>query len=101
MKKASWLLVSFLSIAGAAWAQNAPVEGISESTDPSKVADVERRAQEMASRQQTPTSGASASTGTGSTSEAMPGHGSKARKGKGKTPHGTQQGGASSDTSSH
>ena len=51
MKKASLLLASFLSI-GAAFAQNAPLTGISESTDPGKVAEVERRAQELQSAAQ-------------------------------------------------
>lgn len=52
MKKASLLLASFLSIGGAAFAQNAPLTGISESTDPGKVAEVERRAQEVQSAAQ-------------------------------------------------
>jgi hypothetical protein len=82
MKKSAWMFVSLLSLAGAAFAQNAPLEGISESTDPSKVADVERRAQDLASRQQTSTSGASSATGSGAASDAMPGRSGKARKGK-------------------
>lgn len=49
MKKASLLLASFLSFGGAVFAQNAPLTGISESTDPGKVAEVERRAQEVQS----------------------------------------------------
>ena len=57
MKKASWILASLLSMNGAAFAQNAPLTGISESTDPDKVAEVERRAQEVqAAAQQTPSS---------------------------------------------
>lgn len=52
MKKVTLLLVSFLSIGGAAFAQNAPLSGISESTDPGKVAEVERRAQEVQSAAQ-------------------------------------------------
>jgi hypothetical protein len=98
MKKACWVFVSLVSMAGAAWAQNAPLEGISESTDQAKVSDVERRAQEIASRQQTPTSGASAgSAGAASSGESMPG---KARKGKGKTRHGVSHGSAAGDASS-
>lgn len=53
------LLVLLLAACGAASAQNAPLEGISESTDPDKVRDVERRADEIRSRQQAANSGAS------------------------------------------
>lgn len=52
MKTASLLLVSFLSVCGAATAQNAPLTGISESTDPQKIAEVERRAAEIKAAQQ-------------------------------------------------
>lgn len=53
------VLLSLLTLASAAFAQNAPLEGISESTDPGKVRDVERRAEEIRSRQQSASSGAS------------------------------------------
>jgi hypothetical protein len=58
MNKASWILASLLSMAGATFAQNAPLTGISESTDPDKVAEVERRAQEVQSAAQQAPSGA-------------------------------------------
>ena len=89
MKKASWILASLLSIGGAAFAQNAPLTGISESTDPDKVAEVERRAQEaQAAAQQAPSEaqqGARARSGytgdsTRSKSKPMKHH--KMRKGK-------------------
>ena len=47
MKTAPLLLVSILSLCGAAIAQNAPLTGISESTDPQKISEVERRAEEV------------------------------------------------------
>lgn len=50
MKKT--LLFALLLVSAAAQAQNVPLEGISESTDPEKVREVERRAQEIISRQQ-------------------------------------------------
>jgi hypothetical protein len=64
------LLVLLLAACGAATAQNAPLEGISESTDPDKVRDVERRAEEIRSRQQATSSGASdTSVGAASTTK--------------------------------
>lgn len=94
MKKTGWMFVSLLSLAGAAFAQNAPLEGISESTDAAKIADVERRAQEIASRQQMPTSGASSAAGTGAASDTMSERRHKARKGKmrQRAPHGAAAG---------
>lgn len=53
------LSVSLAALSVGAWAQNAPISGISESTDPSKVQQVEQRAQEIQSRQQQSSSGAS------------------------------------------
>lgn len=53
------LFVLLLAAGGSAFAQNAPLEGISESTDPDKVREVERRAEEIKSRQQAAASGAS------------------------------------------
>ncbi|MDO9218677.1 MAG: hypothetical protein Q7U14_15500 [Lacisediminimonas sp.] len=53
------LLVLLLAACGTAVAQNAPLQGISESTDPDKVRDVERRADEIRARQQAASSGAS------------------------------------------
>ena len=51
MKTKSLLLGSLLAVSGAAFAQNAPLSGISETTDPSKIADIERRAQDLESHQ--------------------------------------------------
>lgn len=53
------LSVSVAALAAGAWAQNAPTSGISESTDPAKVQQVEQRAQEIQSRQQQSSSGSS------------------------------------------
>ena len=53
------LLALLLAAGGSAFAQNAPLEGISESTDPEKIREVERRAEEIKSRQQAAASGAS------------------------------------------
>ena len=53
------LLASLLAVCSAAYAQNAPLEGISESTDPAKIRDVERRADEIKARQTSPASGTS------------------------------------------
>ena len=89
MKKASWILASLLSIGGAALAQNAPLTGISESTDPDKVAEVERRAQEVqAAAQQAPSSAQegtparSGYTGDSARSKSKSMKHRKARKGK-------------------
>lgn len=50
MKKASVaILVSLSTLAGAAYAQD---DGITTSTDPSKVADIEQRAQDLQNRQE-------------------------------------------------
>lgn len=58
MKK-TLISISLSLLAAGAWAQNAPTSGISESTDPAKVQQVEKRAQELQSRQQSASSGAS------------------------------------------
>lgn len=60
MKTVSWLLLSLISAAGLALAQNAPLSGIAESTDPAKIADIERRADEIAANAQARSSGTSA-----------------------------------------
>ncbi|HCE10863.1 MAG TPA: hypothetical protein DIT28_17550 [Oxalobacteraceae bacterium] len=83
MKKASWVLASLLSIGGAAIAQNAPLSGISETTDPSKVAEVERRAQEVqAAAQQQGTPARAEETGAASRTKAKSVKRHKARKAK-------------------
>lgn len=53
MKTSSWLLLSLAAAAGIASAQNAPLSGIAETTDPVKIAEIEQRAQEIAARPQT------------------------------------------------
>lgn len=71
MKKSLLVCMSLLALAGTVSAQNAPVQGISESTDPAKIADVERRAQAIA--QQGQNAGASGNAGAGADSEHMTG----------------------------
>ena len=60
MKTVSWLLLSLVGAAGLALAQNAPLSGIAESTDPAKIADIERRAEEIIAKAQARSSGTSA-----------------------------------------
>ncbi|WP_151447683.1 hypothetical protein [Lacisediminimonas profundi] len=67
------LLISMLALGASAFAQNAPLEGISESTDPAKVRDVEKRAEEIKARHQASTSGASQAT-PGAASSTKPRH---------------------------
>jgi hypothetical protein len=68
MKNALAVFLVALPIAGAAYAQDAVqgdrFTGIEVSTDPARAAEVERRAQELAARQQESTSGASGTSGT-------------------------------------
>jgi hypothetical protein len=52
MKTSLWLFLALGTAAGLSFAQNAPLSGISETTDPVKIAEIERRAQEIAARQQ-------------------------------------------------
>jgi hypothetical protein len=52
MKTSLWLFLALSTAAGLSFAQNAPLSGISETTDPVKIAEIERRAQEIAARQQ-------------------------------------------------
>jgi hypothetical protein len=72
------MLVSMLSFGGVASAQNTSAGlsqnmsvavGVTESTDPAKIADVERRAQEIMTQQQANTSGASGTASAGAASE--------------------------------
>jgi hypothetical protein len=84
MKKIHLLALPLLFSAAAVMAQNAPTSGISESTDPSKVSEVERRAQEIRSAQ-----GASgSSSGSSMSGSSMSGEGHKARHGMHKRTHG-------------
>ncbi|MET0859162.1 MAG: hypothetical protein ABWY27_20610 [Telluria sp.] len=50
MKSSAWLFAAAISAAGAALAQTEPQSTVTETTDPAKIADIERRAQELASR---------------------------------------------------
>lgn len=52
MKNSFWLFLALTTAAGLSVAQNAPLSGISETTDPVKIAEIERRAQEIAARPQ-------------------------------------------------
>lgn len=52
MKSKSLLLLAMLAAAAATHAQNAPSKGISETTDPDKIAAIERRAHEIESKAQ-------------------------------------------------
>ena len=52
MKISLWLFLALGAAASLSVAQNAPLSGISETTDPVKIAEIERRAQEIAARQQ-------------------------------------------------
>ena len=52
MKTRSLLLLALLAVSAAAYAQNAPLSGVAESTDPAKIADIERRAQDIESQRQ-------------------------------------------------
>ncbi len=47
MKTKLLFLVSSLAFAGAVYAQNAPTSGVVVSTDPAKIADIERRAHQL------------------------------------------------------
>lgn len=70
--------VSLAALAAGAWAQNAPTSGISESTDPAKVQQVEQRAQEIQQRQQQSSAGSSQSASDKSSHQAKKKH--KAKK---------------------
>lgn len=72
MKTIRLIALPLFFSAAAAMAQNDPVTGISESTDPSKAAEVQRRAEQMRSAQNS--SGATAMGGQESSSMADSGH---------------------------
>lgn len=55
MKTSAWLFAAAMSTAGLALAQTEPQPGVKEITDPAKIAEIERHAQELASRSQTTT----------------------------------------------
>lgn len=52
MKPSAWLLSAAMSVSCLALAQTAPKSQVTEITDPAKIAEIERRAQELAANQQ-------------------------------------------------
>jgi hypothetical protein len=75
MKSALAVFIVLVPIAGVAYAQTTEgdrITGIELSTDPARAAEVERRAEEIAARQQETASGASGTSGTSVGSEPMP-----------------------------
>lgn len=92
------LTVSMAAVALAAWSpawsQNAPLQGISESTDPAKVSDVEKRADEIRNRN-AQTSGASSS----ASGEAGEGHHAKGKHHKARKHHGASSKGSADSAS--
>ena len=48
MKASAWLFSAAMSVSSLALAQTAPQSNVTESTDPAKVAEVERHAQQLA-----------------------------------------------------
>ena len=54
MKSSTWLFAATLSISGFALAQSSPPNpGVTETTDPAKIAEIEKHAQELEARGQT------------------------------------------------
>jgi hypothetical protein len=100
MKSKLAVLTVLLPLAGAVFAQNDPITGIAESTDPAKVAEVERRAQEIMSHQQAGTSGASNASGTSATSDTSQKKQHKGKKSKKQKANKDDQGAASSSSDS-
>ena len=92
MNKFKLIVLPLVFSASAAIAQNAPDTGISESTDPGKVAEVERRAQDLRSQGSSMSGGASGSgSGSGASSMDDQRRGMKARHGA-RAQHGGQHG---------
>jgi hypothetical protein len=54
MKPSTWLFAAAMCAANLALAQSASQTGVTESTDPAKIAEIERHAQDLASRAQSP-----------------------------------------------
>ncbi|WP_426175075.1 hypothetical protein [Massilia sp. TWR1-2-2] len=52
MKTSAWLFAAAMGAAGLALAQSAPQSAVTESTDPAKIAEIERHAQDLAARTQ-------------------------------------------------
>ncbi len=63
MKSSAWLFAAAMCAAGAALAQTEPQSTVTETTDPAKIADIERRAQELASSRTSSPSTTAASAG--------------------------------------
>lgn len=58
MKSSVWLFAAAMSVSALALAQNAPKAGVTESTDPAKIAEIEQHAQQLAASQSaTPATG--------------------------------------------
>jgi hypothetical protein len=53
MKASAWLFSAAMSVSSLVLAQTAPQSRVTESTDPAKIAEVERHAQELAERART------------------------------------------------
>jgi hypothetical protein len=53
MKSSTWIFAATLSISGFAIAQSPPNPGVTETTDPAKIAEIEKHAQELEARGQT------------------------------------------------
>lgn len=51
MKSSVWLFAAAISVSGLALAQNAPKAGVTEITDPAKIAEIEQHAQQLAAGQ--------------------------------------------------
>jgi hypothetical protein len=81
MKSTAWLFAAALSAAGAALAQTEPQSTVTEITDPARITDIERRAQELVSR------GQSSSSTAAPTSEQAAGDKQQARAQKYKGKH--------------
>lgn len=57
MKSGKWLFAAAMSASSLALAQTPTNPGVTESTDPAKIAEIERHAQELESRTPTPATG--------------------------------------------
>ncbi len=53
MKSSTWIFAATMSISGFALAQTPPNPGVTETTDPAKIAEIEKHAQELEARGQT------------------------------------------------
>lgn len=97
MKRVLAVLAVLLPITGAAYTEGDPITGIQVSTDPERAAEVERRAQEIAARQQETTSGTSGTSGTSAGPGTMPKDSGKDSQGKKDKQHDGHKGPSSGD----